>query len=213
MKVKIKKKGKTKEFKIIESWQDVNLKSWLRLLDLQKASKSKEALETVATLSDIPKNLINELSIQDVALIMSKLTALQEKQSSLLKRIIVINGKEYGFHPNLEEITLGEYADIETFMKNGLEKHLPELMAILYRPVVEKKNDVYTIEAYDGNIKIRAEEMKKMSAEQVQAAMVFFWTFVNELLRILLLYLMEQIPTKQQTQLIQALQKSGVGLV
>tara|TARA_R100001015_G_C4596836_1_gene152013 strand:+ start:273 stop:914 length:642 start_codon:yes stop_codon:yes gene_type:complete len=213
MKVKIKKKGKTKEFKIIESWQDVNLKSWLRLLDLQKGSKSKEALETVATLSDIPKNLINELGIQDVALIMSKLTALQEKQSSLLKRIIVINGKEYGFHPNLEEITLGEYADIETFMKNGLEKHLPELMAILYRPVVEKKNDVYTIEAYDGNIKIRAEEMKKMSAEQVQAAMVFFWTFVNELLRILLLYLMEQIPTKQQTQLIQALQKSGVGSV
>ena len=213
MKVKIKKKGKTKEFKIIESWQDVNLKSWLRLLDLQKGSKSKEALETVATLSDIPKNLINELGIQDVAVIMSKLTALQEKQSSLLKRIIVINGKEYGFHPNLEEITLGEYADIETFMKNGLEKHLPELMAILYRPVVEKKNDVYTIEAYDGNIKIRAEEMKKMSAEQVQAAMVFFWTFVNELLRILLLYLMEQIPTKQQTQLIQALQKSGVGSV
>ena len=213
MKVKIKKKGKTKEFKIIESWQDVNLKSWLRLLDLQKGRKSKEALETVATLSDIPKNLINELSIQDVALIMSKLTALQEKQSSLLKRIIVINGKEYGFHPNLQEITLGEYADIETFMKNGLEKHLPELMAILYRPVVEKKNDVYTIEAYDGNIKIRAEEMKKMSAEQVQAAMVFFWTFVNELLRILLLYLMEQIPTKQQTQLIQALQKSGVGSV
>ena len=213
MKVKIKKKGKTKEFKIIESWQDVNLKSWLRLLDLQKGSKSNEALETVATLSDIPKNLINELGIQDVAVIMSKLTALQEKQSSLLKRIIVINGKEYGFHPNLEEITLGEYADIETFMKNGLEKHLPELMAILYRPVVEKKNDVYTIEAYDGNIKIRAEEMKKMSAEQVQAAMVFFWTFVNELLRILLLYLMEQIPTKQQTQLIQALQKSGVGSV
>ena len=213
MKVKIKKKGKTKEFKIIESWEDVNLKSWLRLLDLQKGRKSKEALETVATLSDIPKNLINELGIQDVAVIMSKLTALQEKQSSLLKRIIVINGKEYGFHPNLQEITLGEYADIETFMKNGLEKHLPELMAILYRPVVEKKNDVYTIEAYDGNIKIRAEEMKKMSAEQVQAAMVFFWTFVNELLRILLLYLMEQIPTKQQTQLIQALQKSGVGLV
>jgi hypothetical protein len=213
MKVKIKKKGKTKEFKIIESWEDVNLKSWLRLLDLQKGSKSNEALETVATLSDIPKNLINELGIQDVAVIMSKLTALQEKQSSLLKKIIVINGKEYGFHPNLEEITLGEYADIETFMKNGLEKHLPELMAILYRPVVEKKNDVYTIEAYDGNIKIRAEEMKKMSAEQVQAAMVFFWTFVNELLRILLLYLMEQIPTKQQTQLIQALQKSGVGSV
>ena len=47
MKVKIKKKGKTKEFKIIESWQDVNLKSWLRLLDLQKGSKSKEGKRTL----------------------------------------------------------------------------------------------------------------------------------------------------------------------
>ena len=213
MKVKIKKEGKTKQYKLISSWEDVTLEKWLELIDLETGSKSNEAIETITALSNIPKQLVKELGIQDVAVIMSKLTALQEKQSSLLKRIIVINGKEYGFHPNLEEITLGEYADIETFMKNGLEKHLPELMAILYRPVVEKKNDVYTIEAYDGNIKIRAEEMKKMSAEQVQAAMVFFWTFVNELLRILLLYLMEQIPTKQQTQLIQALQKSGVGSV
>ena len=48
-------------------------------------------------------------------------------------------------------------------------------MAILYRPVTEKgENNVYTIAAYDGNISIRAEEMKKMAAEQVQSALVFF---------------------------------------
>ena len=34
---------------------------------------------------------------------------------------------EYGFHPDLDSITLGEYADIETFIKNGIEKNLPEL--------------------------------------------------------------------------------------
>ena len=53
-------------------------------------------------------------------------------------------------------------------------------MAILYRPIVEETDSgIYTIEAYDGNIAIRAEQMRKMSAEQVQNALVFFYLFVN----------------------------------
>ena len=59
--------------------------------------------------------------------------------------------------------------------------------------MVEKKNKIYTIEAYDGNISIRAEEMKKMSAEQVQASLVFFWTFGKELCEILPSFLMEML--------------------
>lgn len=175
MKVKIKKEGKVKEFKLISSWEDVTMEKWLKLIDFTEGTKSKEAEETIAALSNIPKKLIKELALQDVVVIMSKIAELQQKQNSSLKRIIEIDGKEYGFHPNLDDITLGEFADIETFIKNDIEKHLPELMAVLYRPIKEKKNDIYIIEAYDGNISIRAEEMKKMSIEQVQSALVFFY--------------------------------------
>ena len=185
MKVKIKKKGKVKQFKIISSWEDVTLEKWLKLINYSLGTKSKEAQNTIAELSNIPKDLINQLELKDVALIMSKLSELQAEQNSSLKRVIEVKGKRYGFHPNLDEITLGEFADIETFIKSDIEKHLPELMAILYRPIVEENNDVYTIKAYDGNISIRAEEMKQMSAEQVQSALVFFWGFVNVLLVIL----------------------------
>ena len=124
---------------------------------------------------------------------MSKLSELQAKQDSSLKRVIEVEGKRYGFHPNLEEITLGEYADIETMIKNDIEKNMPEVMAILYRPIVEEKNDVYTIEAYDGDISIRAEQMKKMSAEQVQSALLFFYNLGKELSMTLPLYLMERL--------------------
>jgi hypothetical protein len=82
---------------------------------------------------------------------------------------------------------------LETYIKLGLEDYLPEVMAILYRRVVEKKNKIYTIEAYKGDTEIRAEIMKKMSASQVQAAMVFFWNFVNELLIVLPSSLMERV--------------------
>ena len=185
MKVKIKKEGKVKEFKLISSWEEVTLEKWLQLIDFETGTKTEEATETIAALSDIPRRLVKELALSDVANIMSKVAELQQKQDTKLKRIIEINDIEYGFHPDLDSISLGEYADIETFIKNGIDKNLPELMAVLYRPVKEKKNDIYIIDAYDGNIRLRAEEMKKMSAEQVQSALVFFYAFVTELSKIL----------------------------
>jgi hypothetical protein len=211
MKVKIKKKGKVKQFKLISKWEDVTLEKWLKLIDFHKGSKSEEALNTIAELSNIPKELINQLELRDVALMMSKLSELQAKQDSSLKRVIEIDGKRYGFHPDLDSITLGEYADLEQFIKMGVEKHLPEVMAILYRPIVEQKENVYTIEAYDGNISIRAEEMRKMSAEQVQSALVFFYLFVKELYLTMELSLTHRL-MEMKTQLrTQDLQTNGVG--
>ena len=59
--------------------------------------------------------------------------------------------------------------DDPTALFPSIEKNMPELMSILYRPVTaETSNGVYTIAAYDGDISIRAEQMKKMAAEQVE---------------------------------------------
>lgn len=198
MKVKVKKEGeKIKEFKLISSWEDVTLEKWLKLIDFETGTKTEEATETIAALSNIPKQLVKELALKDVAVLMSKIAELQQKQDTNLKKIIEIEGVEYGFHPDLDSITLGEYADIETFIKSGIEKHLPELMAVLYRPIKEKKNDIYIIDAYNGDIRLRTEEMKKMSAQQVQSALVFFYTFGKELSQILPLFLMEQLKEMQ----------------
>ena len=168
--------------------------TWLSsLIDFETGTKTEEATETIAALSNIPKQLVKELALSDVAVIMSRIAELQQKQDTNLKRIIEIEGVEYGFHPDLDSITLGEYADIETFIKGGMEKNLPEIMAVLYRPIKEKKNDIYIIDAYDGNIRLRTEEMKKMSAQQVQSALRFFFVLGKELSEILPLYLMEQL--------------------
>ena len=212
MKVKIKKKGKVKEFKLINKWEDVTLEKWIKLVDYHKLSKSEEALETIKELSNIPKNLIKELEIKDIAVIMSKVAELQQKQDSSLKRIIEIDGKRYGFHPRLDEITLGEWSDLETMIKMDVEKHLPEVMAILYRPIVEEQNDIYTIKAYDGDISIRAEQMKKMSAEQVQSALVFFYILGNELLLTLPSFLTERLKEMKEQLQANPSQKSGVTL-
>ena len=193
MKVKIKKQNKVESFNLINSWADVTLSTWLSLIDFETGTKTEEATETIAALSDIPKKLIKELALSDVAAIMSKVGELQANQDTKLKRIITINEVEYGFHPDLDSITLGEYADIEQFIKNGIDKQLPELMSVLYRPVKLKKNEIYIIEPYDGDIRLRAEEMKQMSAEQVQSALVFFYTLGKVLSEIMPSYLMEKL--------------------
>ena len=85
-------------------------------------------------------------------------------------------------------------------------------MAVLYRPVSMKgKNGVYTIEAYDGNISIRAEEFKKMSAEQVQSSLFFLSNLGKELSMILPLYLMERIAEIRENLQMKVSQKGGGG--
>ena len=212
MKVKIKKQGKKETYNTINSWSDVTLEKFAELTELSKGSKAKEAEETLAALSDMPRKLIKELSLRDVSIILGKMAELQGEQETILKKTIEIDGKEYGMHPDLSEITLGEYADIETLIKEGIEDNLPELMAILFRPITAKgeSKDVYDIEAYDGKIKIRAEVMKKMSAEQVQSALVFFYGFGMVFLQTMRLYSMEQ-KQEMKTSQMEILPKSGDG--
>ena len=211
MKVKIKKQGKQGTYNLINSWSDVTLDKWLQIIDIETGSKTKEAEETIAALSDIPEQLIKELSLRDVAVIMGKVAELQSKQDTTLKKIIKIDGIEYAMHPDLSELTLGEYADIETFIKGGLEKNMPEIMAVLFRPIKERNGSAYVINAYDGNITIRAEEMKKMSAEQVQSSLFFFSNFVKELSMTLPSYLMERTQEIVEELKTEVLQKSGDG--
>jgi hypothetical protein len=212
MQVNIKKDGKQNTYNLINSWDDVTLDKWAKLIDSKSKSKTKEALDTISLLSDIPRKLVKELSINDVSNILNRVAALQNKASSRLKRIIKVDDVEYGFHPDLSEITLGEYADIETYIQNGMEKNLAKLMSVLYRPVLEKNGKYYSIEAYNGSeVRMRAEKFKKMKAADVNSSLVFFWTLGNELSTILPLYLMERMEEVKQSLLMKSSQQNGVG--
>jgi len=211
MKVKIKKKGKKKSYNLITSWADVTLEKWIKIIAAQTGTKTKEARATITAMSDIPKSLINEMSLKDVAVLMTKLSEIQAQKDTKLKKIIELDGLQYAFHPNLDDITLGEYADLENFIKIGIDKSMPEIMAVLFRPIVEQEKDIYSIAAYDGNITIRAEKMKQMSAEQVQSALVFFWNFAIELSKILPSFLVERTQEIAKSFQTKTSQKSGGG--
>ena len=213
MKVKIKKEGNEESFNLIDSWSDVTLERWADLVATHEGTKSEEAFETITSMSDIPRELVSQLALSDVVGIMDKISELQSLADSSLKNLIEIDGVEYGFHPDLSDITLGEFADLETMIKQGIEDNLPEIMAVLYRPITEKKGEHYSIQAYDGALRLRAEEMKKMKAEDVEGALVFFWRFVKKLLIVMPSYLMAQTEAIVKTMQTRTSQTSGLGLV
>jgi hypothetical protein len=92
-----------------------------------------------------------------------------------------------------------------------LENNMPEIMAVLFRPIKERNGSAYTIEAYDGNITLRAEEFKKMSAEQVQAALFFLSNFVKELWKILPSYLIQRTQEIVEELKMEVSEKNGDG--
>ena len=183
MNVNINKDGKKHKYKIKE-WKELTLEKWAEVIAINKGSNVQQAVENIRLISDIPKKLIEQLTVKDVAFILEKATEVQKEGK--LKHKITMHGIDYGFHPNLEAITIGEYADIEQYVTNGLEENMHNIMAVLYRPIVEEDKDNYTIAAYDSDkFDIRAEVFKKMKAKDVNSALVFFWILGNELLTIL----------------------------
>ena len=211
MQIKVNKNKKQYKYKI-KSWSDVTLDKWVKLVKAEKLTETKSTKEIINIMSDMPKELIDSLSLIDVTIIIKAISNLQSKKTSQFKNIIQVGKQKYGFIPHLEELTLGEYADIEHFIKQGIESNMHKIMSVLYRPITETEGEYYSIEAYDNtSMRLRSKKFLDMKAEQVEGALVFFWTLGKELLTTLQLYLSKKLEKAKQ-QLTKDLQTNGVGL-
>ena len=92
-----------------------------------------------------------------------------------------INGKDYGFIPDLENISFGEYVDLDTFM--GDNDNLHRAMNVLYRPIDLKQGQRYTLKEYDPDIN---EEAKNYPLDACFGAMVFFYDLGKDLSTVIL---------------------------
>ncbi len=113
----------------------------------------------------------------------------------------------FGFIPKLDDISLGEFIDLDNYIGDWQEIH--KAMAVLYRPITFRKGDLYLIEDYEGSDKY-AEVMKDAPVNVALGATVFFY----RLGRILSNYLVGSLENQIQkdSKLAEALAKNGVGI-
>ena len=118
---------------------------------------------------------------------------------------------EFGFIPNLEQISWGEYIDAEKYLSSWDNMH--KAMAVLYRPIKNTKGDKYEIIDYEGTGEY-AELMKFTPVSIAMGASVFFWTLGLELLEALGDYLEKETKkmSKTNTANRRSLGNSGDGI-
>jgi hypothetical protein len=136
-------------------WSGVTLKKYLTLQKDMKNYGDDEEAQTALMLSHLcglNAEYIKSLSIEDYNTVRMTLEGFITNTEYPLQKIININGKEYGFEPNLSQMSYGAYVDISKFGQLTIDDNWPKIMSILYRPITDKKGDMYSIEAYKGEI-------------------------------------------------------------
>ena len=112
----------------------------------------------------------------------------------------------FGFIPNLDDITLGEFVDLDNYIGDWEQMH--KAMAVLYRPITFRKGDLYLIEDYEGTDKY-AGIMKDSPVNVALGAVVFFYRLGN----VLSDYLMDSLTNQmiEDQELKDHLETSGDG--
>ena len=150
---------------------------------------------------------IARIKYQYVNSIVSDLNNIFNAKTELIQTF-KLKGVDYGFIPKLDDITLGEYIDLDNNISDWETMH--KAMAVLYRPITLQKGDRYQIEEYTA--KEDTEKFKDMPLDVVMGSLVFFWSLSSELLQITLKYLAKEMEGNLTIQQRQALEESGVGI-
>ena len=113
---------------------------------------------------------------------MSSVTAIIDILNELLsqtpKRVeqFTMNGVQYGFIPDLDEMSLGEYVDLDGSASDWNNMHIA--MNVLYRKIKIKKSGKYNIVDY--NVE-NPEKMKDMPLDAAIGSLFFFYNLGMEL--------------------------------
>lgn len=144
---------------------------------LMEGDEEFRALKLVEIFCGIPLREVDKMRKADVDEISGAISDLFQKQPPLT-RVFKMNDKTFGFIPNLDDIPLGEYTDVEDNIGDWQKMH--KAMAVLYRPIHGRFGKLYNLEDYEGSDKY-AEAMKAMPLGVAMGAVNFIYRLGTEL--------------------------------
>ena len=146
-------------------------------------------------------NKIKYSSIKKVVNILNKMFEVKPKLISTFK----MNNTEYGMIPKIDDITFGEYVDIDSTISDW--STVDKAMSVLYRPIKYKKGKRYLIEDYDSD---NENYMDKMPLDVALGALFFLSNLHSELTNHILNFSREKL-MKLTPRQKEHLQRIGVG--
>jgi hypothetical protein len=202
-----------KEIKIVvpTDWSAVTLRDYLALRkDIETYKDEQEAIFACLLhhLCKFPLEYLQQLDIDAYIGIKKDITAFFNKTEGEFKKILNIEGIDYGFEPNLSQMAYGAYVDISKYESVGIDDKWAEVMSILYRPIKHKMGALYEIEPYTG--KLETEKFLDVTMDVHFGALSFFFHLQKDLLNATLKSLKgELMGVALPLKLKQTLERSG----
>jgi hypothetical protein len=188
--------------KIPTSLKDIPLSKWAEIQDVYEISESEmlTKLKVISIICDIDFKKVSTIELSDINKIDAAIQLMFEKSYPIDH--FEIDGVKFGFIPNLETMSGGEFIDLENYMGNDIFK----AMAVMYRPIKKQYKSLYSIEKYEGADKY-SELMKRAPTSAYLASSVFFYTLGNQLAKSLPNYIQKNLTALE----LQTLENGGVG--
>lgn len=195
------------KIKIPESLNEITLDQYQRFVAFEKTTDDKNQINAklIEIMSNLSPEIVNKLSFGSLERGVEKISRLFEQESKFIQRF-KFKGKEYGMIPAMDEMSFGEYLDLENTITDIDTMH--NAMAVLFRPIKQKLGHKYVIEDYKG---YSNSNMKQMPVSVVLGAMVFFWSLGKELIQNIQNCLQDQM-MEMSIQQRQILAENGVGI-
>ena len=131
MDITLVKNAKKIKHQIPENWDEVSLKQYIAVIKKSKEVGLRElekVVHIIEILTDIKEEDLLRLPSRNIAQLGGYITQLIESlPQDELKHFITIDKVEYGFHPKLSDITMGEWVDIDTYISNGIEQEYKDI--------------------------------------------------------------------------------------
>jgi hypothetical protein len=161
------------ELRLPHRWSD------LTLGELQVMMTSENQLERISICTGQSVEKLRTMPQKLIEAAGAHIDQLLTQETARFEKVVEMDGKRFGFVPDWDAFTAGEWIDLETYLED-FWKNAHKVMSVLFREVTYELGEKYEVKKYTA--KEDASIFEEMPADLVSGTLLFFWTTRNELL-------------------------------
>jgi hypothetical protein len=160
---------------------DITLEQYQRfaLINTEEQDKEFFMFKTIEIFCGVDIALVSKMRLKDAESISNEVLEVLQQNVPFTNKF-ELEGVKYGFIPDLQAISLGEFIDLEEGLSKDKDFH--KAASVMFRPIVKEFGELYTIDGYEANTEAH-HIMKQAPVGIISAAIVFFYSIAKELLK------------------------------
>jgi len=160
---------------------DITLEQYQRfaLINTEEQDKEFFMFKTIEIFCGVDIALVSKMRLSDAESISNEVLEVLQQNVPFTNKF-ELEGVKYGFIPDLQAISLGEFIDLEEGLSKDKDFH--KAASVMFRPIVKEFGELYTIDGYEASTEMH-HVMKQAPVGIISAAIVFFYNIAKELLK------------------------------